>query len=79
MLSIIAGLLSHSPYVACGGDRCTGWWWKTMEVVNYHHTEFDTETPVTIHFWHRMGAQMKKWCPKWVTEFKEMYQILLLY
>ena len=33
----------------------------------------DTSTPVTINFWHRMGAQSQALVQKWIGEFKVLY------
>ena len=73
LLSIIMVAFTFT-LVACGGDRVQGGGGKLVEWYELSpDTEFDTETPVTIHFWHRMGAANEEMVTKWVTEFKEMY------
>ena len=62
--------------VACGdnGDRGNTGGGKLVEWYELSpDTTFDTEKPVTIHFWHRMGAANEEMVAKWVTEFKEIY------
>src|SRR5690606_11988048 len=71
----IMALLVTLALVACAdGDRSGGvknrlveWYELAPEV------QFDTETPVTITFWHRMGAASQNILKGWIQEFKTVY------
>ena len=43
-------------------------WYELSEDAN-----LDTTKPVTIKFWHRMGAQSQLLVQQWITEFQEIY------
>ncbi len=59
---------------ACGGNRSNDVskkmveWYELPEDAN-----LDTTKPVTITFWHRMGADSQKLIDTWITEFEEIY------
>ncbi len=60
--------------VACGGDRTSQGDAKIVDWYDLSPTAtFDTETPVTIKFWHRMGADSQALVQSWITEFNVMY------
>ncbi|MGA0097233.1 MAG: extracellular solute-binding protein [Bacilli bacterium] len=48
-----------------------------QKIVDWHElspdTNFDTTNPVSITFWHRMGASSQLIVQRWITEFKELY------
>lgn len=60
--------------VSCGGDRTET---TTVKIVDWYELSptatFDTETPVTIKFWHRMGATSQGMVDTWIEEFHEIY------
>jgi len=59
---------------ACGGDRTVVAGPKLVEWYELGaDVEFDTEQPVEIKFWHRMGAQSQALVQKWIGEFQELY------
>ncbi len=47
------------------------------KIVNWYNlpedTTLDTTTPVTITFWHRMGASSQAIVQTWIQEFKTLY------
>lgn len=59
--------------VACGGDPTP----TSAKIVEWYDLSptatFDTETPVTINFWHRMGASSQELVVQWIDEFKLLY------
>ncbi len=60
--------------VACGGDRTSQ---EGVKIVDWYDlpadATFDTETPVTIKFWHRMGQKSQEMITSWISEFNEDY------
>lgn len=61
--------------VACGGDRSETS--ADVKIVDWYDLSpdatFDTETPVTIKFWHRMGADSQAMVNTWIEEFNVLY------
>ena len=68
-------LFTSFVLVACGsGDRGGNTGAKLVEWYELdQNAVFDTETPVTINFWHRMGAASAELLAEWIAEFKEIY------
>lgn len=68
-------LVTSLVLVACGGGDRGGT--QANKLVEWYELSpdavFDTNTPVTIHFWHRMGAASQQLVQKWIGEFKEIY------
>lgn len=50
-----------------GGGKLVEWYELAADA------EFDTETPVTIEFWHRMGGANQAIVQQWIQEFKLIY------
>ncbi len=60
--------------IACAGGPRGGDVGKMVEWYELSpDTEFDTTTPVTITFWHRMGGASQILMQKWIGEFQLMY------
>jgi len=63
--------------VACGGDRNSSQTSENVKIVDWYDlpadATFDTETPVTIKFWHRMGADSQNMVNTWISEFNAIY------
>src|SRR5690606_3961768 len=60
--------------VACGGERTGKVGGKLVEWYELPETAvFDTTKPVTINFWHRMGAASQELLVSWIEDFQELY------
>jgi len=60
--------------VSCGGTRDPNTANKIVEWYELSPTAtFDTVTPVTIRFWHRMGATSQGMVDTWIEEFHTLY------